>query len=472
MYEIPIYTAEQEIAELIKSNRSISFLSQLSEIPEIEITDKIKHLSAKVDSERKNFDLFPMQSILVSSVWNGNDDVFLPSELWSARKTAKDKPFNYEHNCDDIIGHMTNSYVIDKDGGEVEESTNADELPELIHIVSQAVLYKYWSKEELQERMDTILAEIKDNKWFVSVECLFPDFDYTLKDESGNTRLIARNKETSFLTKYLRIYGGTGVFKNEQVGRVPRKFILSGKGLVKKPANNNSIIFAKKYELLKNNLETAYPNKEVKKMDEKQLQEHKETVAKLHAEIVQLKASQNEALSKEWQAKVETANKAVEAATQEIGVLKASIEKTVSEKVAVEKQLEDLTKQKQEVVEALEKIESEKKFNERVDLCVTKLGLEKAQAETYVKNLSLLSSEAFASHVEFQVQFVSKNAKVEETVKTDTKVLEKVEKTEASVTVVVKNEDNGVEKICAQLKDYVTAQVGDQSKIKPKFQRA
>ena len=51
--------------------------------------------------------LFPLRSVLVSTGWNKNTDVFSPLETWTARATPIDKPFNHEHNEQDIIGHIT-----------------------------------------------------------------------------------------------------------------------------------------------------------------------------------------------------------------------------------------------------------------------------------------------------------------------------------------------------------------------------
>ena len=58
-------------------------------------------------------------------------------------------------------------------------------------------------------------------------------------------KILTRNEETSFLTKYLRSYGGIGEHENYQIGRVLRNITFSGKGFVNRPANPESIIFTK-----------------------------------------------------------------------------------------------------------------------------------------------------------------------------------------------------------------------------------
>jgi hypothetical protein len=118
----------------------------------------------------------------------------------------------------------------------------ADKLPAKFHVVTAAVLYKSWSKPDLQEVMDRTLAEIEKGEWFVSMECLFKGFDYAVQGTDGSTRTVARSAETAYLTKHLRVYGGTGRYGEYRVGRLLRNVHFSGKGLVRKPANPESII--------------------------------------------------------------------------------------------------------------------------------------------------------------------------------------------------------------------------------------
>merc|ERR1712093_744570 len=87
-----------------------------------------------------------------------------------------------------------------------------------------------------------ILAEIEEGEWFVSMECLFPNFDYALVDKTGGTRVIPREESSAFLTKHLRSYGGSGKYEDYRVGRLLRNLSFSGKGLVSKPANPRSVI--------------------------------------------------------------------------------------------------------------------------------------------------------------------------------------------------------------------------------------
>ena len=62
----------------------------------------IKSLASLADA-----DLYYVQSILVTSSWNKNDDIFDKAEVWLAKDTPEDKPTNLEHDESSIIGHIT-----------------------------------------------------------------------------------------------------------------------------------------------------------------------------------------------------------------------------------------------------------------------------------------------------------------------------------------------------------------------------
>ena len=79
-----------------------------------DVEAKIKASSANPDQ----IDLFYIKSVLVSTGWNKNDDVFKNDATWAARNTPVDKQFNLMHNENTIIGHITDSYVVDRQGNE------------------------------------------------------------------------------------------------------------------------------------------------------------------------------------------------------------------------------------------------------------------------------------------------------------------------------------------------------------------
>lgn len=191
-------------------------------------------------------DLYYVQSILVSSSWNKNDDIFDKLEVWNARNTPEHKPTNLEHNEETIIGHIISNWPITEDGILIDENTPIDNLPEKYHILTGSVIYRGFSNPELRERSAKLIAEIENGTKYVSMECFFKGFDYgVLNKSTGEYKILNRNNETAYLTKYLRAYGGLGEHENYKIGRVLRNITFTGKGYVDKPANEDSIIFSK-----------------------------------------------------------------------------------------------------------------------------------------------------------------------------------------------------------------------------------
>lgn len=199
-----------------------------------------------LESERQR-DLYYLNSVLVSAGWNKNDDVFSIAGLWNAKDTPAHKQFNYMHDDTDIIGHITGSIVLDHNGEKIE-AASADQLPDAFDIITSAVIYKTWSDPDMRERILTLIDEIDEGKWYVSMECVFNDFDYAIVSPEGDHRVVSRQEETAFLTKHLRAYGGEGEFQGYKVGRLLKDFYFTGKGLVNKPANPRSVILGKDYD--------------------------------------------------------------------------------------------------------------------------------------------------------------------------------------------------------------------------------
>jgi hypothetical protein len=245
---------DQEIAdnleELIKASASISIASiaQPSESEAFNNTLRIEQDDKKLSSlaSYNDKDLYYVQSILVSSSWNKNDDIFSKEEVWAAKNTPEDKPSNLEHNENLIIGHIVSNWPIDDDGQMLDPSTPTEQLPDKFHIVTGSVIYKAYTTPELKDRAEKLIAEIENGTKYVSMECMFSGFDYGLMDNTtGQYKILARSNETAFLTKHLRAYGGKGEYDNHKIGRVLRNITFSGKGYVDKPANPDSIIFTK-----------------------------------------------------------------------------------------------------------------------------------------------------------------------------------------------------------------------------------
>lgn len=238
---ICIFEAEKEagLEGLITSSTAVALCADTALADPFDLSPHTKAYLSTNAENKNQVDLIYLKTILVSTGWNRNDDVFDPLEMWSAKSSPEDKPFNYEHNQDDIIGHITGCYSVDKAGNIVD----GDVPPSEYDIVASSVLYKIWEDPVKQARMDNIHEEITQGKWFVSMEALFQGFDYALSSEKG-IELVNRNEQTAFLTKHLRAYGGSGKFEDAKVGRVLRNIVFSGKGLVRKPANPDSVILS------------------------------------------------------------------------------------------------------------------------------------------------------------------------------------------------------------------------------------
>jgi len=239
-----IYNQETDdgLAEKISASSSVAYASILYPATKSQ-TKKFIHKSS---GSFKDSDLYYVQSILVSSSWNKNDDIFDKSEVWNARKTPEDKPTNLEHDENLIIGHITSNWPINEDGEIIEDDIELGELPEKFHILTGSVIYRAFSNAELKERAEKLISEIENGSKYVSMECYFQNFDYgVLNQSNGKYQILPRNETTAYLTKYLRSYGGTGEHENHKIGRVLRSITFSGKGFVDKPANPDSIIFTK-----------------------------------------------------------------------------------------------------------------------------------------------------------------------------------------------------------------------------------
>lgn len=326
-----IYKAEIKdgIAEIVQSNASIAMYSEVECY-----TPTLKDIQVcKAIAENKNqVDLYYMKSILASVGWNKNDDVFDSAETWKARSTPEDKQFNYMHDEKDIIGHITSAYVVDDIGNRVDDINQNNQLPVYFDVVIGSVLYTSWSDQTLKTRMKDIINDIENgDTWHVSMECLFPAFDYALIDSKGQTKLIKREETSAFLTKHLRAYGGGGEYNGYKIGRLLRDFSFSGVGLVKKPANPRSIILNKSKSIFFNE----------SKAEEITMQDDLEV---LKAELAEAKKTAEDMKKKVEDTKAETDASVANLLSQ----LAEAQEALAAEKTAKEKMLEEMNKMKKE----------------------------------------------------------------------------------------------------------------------------
>lgn len=382
-------------------------------------------------------DLHPFRSLYVSTGWNLNYDVFHPLETWAARATPKDKRVDLNHVETDIIGHTTSAEVFDDDGNLISDNTPEQDIPESFHIFNNFVLYKYWTDSELQSRIEKIIAEIYQKKWFVSMECIFDDFDYAIIEPNGEQKIVKRNEQTAFLSAHLRSYGGTGVYENRKVGRLMRNMIFVGKGLVLRPGNPKSKIFANLQSFTKKNVYTTISNLNTEtQMDElkKENQELRDLVKKLEATIAEKGSQTLQAKVDELTKQLVEANKLVEThkvAAAELPALKEQIKKLEQAKAEVEAKFA-------EVALATQRLD-------RIAYVIETLGFDKAKAEAHTDKLAKLSKDEFKSHIDDLKELLKTTA-----IKTEDLDKAKKEKSLAGAL----SSDEGRAKVMAQIHSY------------------
>jgi hypothetical protein len=300
------------------------------------------------------------------------------------------------HDESDIIGHITGSYVLSKDGKAVSDDSP---MPEDFDIITQAVLYNSWTKSENKERMEQIIAEIEEGKWYVSMECLFAGFDYALSNEDGARKVLARDEDSSFLTKHLRVYGGTGEYEGYKVGRALKNISFSGKGLVSKPANPRSVILKSVAFNVDNDFNLDIGDlKMSENLLEKQLADVQAQLASAKAENEAIKAQIEEAKDKEFASKVE----AFEATVDEKDASIAELEESVKSTQAKVAELQDaLAKSQEDLAVAMKEMDDMKKKEkmEKRKASLADAGLSEEEVEESLANFDALEDEAFQAVV-------------------------------------------------------------------------
>lgn len=198
--------------------------------------------------DNKTPDVLFFSGIFVSSGENLNKAFFLPSELVSSHATIDNKALDLEHEETTVVGHIYSSAFVDREGKKLEmddlQKMSAEELERMdIDVMIAGILYK--------SRFPELADEVKDNKWKLSMEAYYSDYDVKVGDvilsrkEAEAVGLASEDK----LGRMARIIkSGTEIAKGE-VARVLRGILFSGCGLVKNPANPRSLILetAKKH---------------------------------------------------------------------------------------------------------------------------------------------------------------------------------------------------------------------------------
>ena len=159
--------------------------------------------------ENKQPDLLYLESVLVTTAENKNQDLFLPEDVYKSISSVRYKVVDIEHHAgeddpdSEIIGTIGDAWFEDLDGKKIDSKEFKD-MPIEFNIVAQAVIWKYLFESKVKE----IIDRFEKNELFCSLECWFWQYDYALKDSKGSYKIIKRNKSTAALSKYLRVYGG------------------------------------------------------------------------------------------------------------------------------------------------------------------------------------------------------------------------------------------------------------------------
>lgn len=462
-------------------------------------------------------DLYYVQSILVSSSWNKNDDIFDKAEVWVAKNTPEHKPTNLEHDEEMIVGHIVSNWPITEDGILIDENTPVENLPDKYHILTGSVIYTGFSNPELKERSSKLISEIQDGTKYVSMECFFKGFDYGLLDKStGKYTILNRNEATAYLTKFLRAYGGVGEHENYKIGRVLRHITFTGKGFVNKPANEDSVIFSKNLimpddvgtdneeknqEIVNSGVLNFQSNKESETLtmsSAKQDVDMNTTEATNEVPEVTVNASELQAKIEELTLANETLKNAMTALAEtkdaEVTLTKEEAAKKVKEKEdEMNSKDEEMKKVKSELETALNTIaeyiakeeaamKKDKKMKRVASL--VEAGVDAATAETTVDKFENLDDDAFSlitsllvakkaskkeemkdEETEEDAMMMKKYASEQPQVEADPSVLETAE-VEASVNLGVGSDDaeSALESTRAALVEFVCSKLGKKQK--------
>ena len=218
-----------------------------AEIKLEEETDILKEKASKCielpPEGKKQPDLLYFSAIFVSSGKNLNNAYFLGSELVAAEGTIVNKALDVEHSEEDIIGHLYERVYINKKGEKLDlvelssrETASLDEQD--MHIAIAGIIYK--------NRFPNIAKEVADNKFKVSMECYYQNYDIKIGDlilsaqEAEALGLAATSND--ILGKVAKVIKKGKEVATGTIVRVLRGICFSGCGIVENPANPPSVI--------------------------------------------------------------------------------------------------------------------------------------------------------------------------------------------------------------------------------------
>jgi len=340
--------ASVSVAALAKIGNIEDYCDDISVLSNTASNSSIQTIEELLGKEQP--DLALVVAILVSTGWNLNDDIFTPEEVWKARKSPIHKPMNDNHQSENILGHIVATRVLDKSGNEVDGDTHPDEFD----IEVAGVLYKAFPA--LAKRIEDIIEKAKAGELFVSMEAFFPDFSYGIIDpDTGETKIIERTEDTAFLTKHLRMYGGSGEYEGYRIGRVLKNLIFSAQGFVETPANPESVIkVAANKQVVSNVFVTAELSelseggvgdvdaKELEVLQAK-LEEAQASLESKEKEVVELQKVIDGVSARNYDGQITALTEKVDELTANATETSEKVEAVEAEKAELQKQLDDAT---------------------------------------------------------------------------------------------------------------------------------
>ena len=441
MNNITVFNSEKEagLEKQIKGQTSLAYVSQLcpaypeTKNPELNQIISSAHQKTsykdvmetiRAQAGHQDTDVYQTFSILVSTAWNKNDDVFNSQEVWAARETPKYKPANLEHDEKQIVGGIIGSWPVDANFSLVDDSISANDLPGLYHLLVSSVIYRQWQDPEYQARAEDLIAKIENGEMFVSMECVFRGFDYAVVTPSNENHIIARNEETSFLTRHLRSYGGNGDYQEHKVGRLLRNITFSGKGFVERPANPDSIIFDSNHifnfsnasvsknlfsdtdgvfvsveeELFSSNEKQENLNMSTDILNS-QIAELKQALADVQAENKELTEKLSKANVAGWDKKISELTETVDALGEALRNVNEDLVTEASKSEELEAKLTAETEARTKAEDLIQSMEQEKAKAERMAALI-EVGLSEEEAAAKIDIFDGLSDEQFAAMAE------------------------------------------------------------------------
>jgi len=458
---VRVYEAEKQAGINFNDHASSAFVTAQVKIGDIaaqfdgmSVADLVKATDTVQTVEellgQKQPDLALVVSILVSTGWNRNDDIFTPDEVWAARLSPLHKPMNDNHDATKILGHIVQTRALDKEGNEIDGN---DTPPAEFDLEVAGVLYKQF--DELRDRVEQIIAKSNAGEMFVSMEAWFPDFGYGLTNEAtGVTKLIDRTEATAFLTKHLRIFGGCGEYQGFKVGRVLKDMIFGAQAFVNKPANPESVIkvaaakeaasgdfvAANLNELLEGGVEDV-DEKEMKVLQDK-LEDTVASLATKVQEVTDLQKAADEVKASDFEGQIAALNTKVEELTASSTEVSEKVTAMETEKSEIAEKLTAETERADKAVAELNEIRKTETARERMTkLCEVK---EVKDEEATLAELREMTDDTFDTVLKYAGE-----AKVEATEPTESE--EKTGDEDAETNESTAALDDVVEKTEAEL---------------------